>query len=76
MNDTPAGCAHRVGFASVARRIYAADLSAGFKEVVEREDVTRGAHVGRDSRVRHPCRSRGWKGNASLDPRPRNVTNL
>jgi len=30
MNDTPAGCAHRVGFASVARRIYAADLSAGF----------------------------------------------
>ena len=48
----------------------------GSKRLSTREDVTRGAHVGRDSRVRHPCRSRGWKGNASLDPRPRNVTNL
>ena len=48
----------------------------GSKRLSTREDVARGAHVGRDSRVRHPCRSRGWKGNASLDPRPRNVTNL
>ena len=43
----------------------------GSKRLSTREDVARGAHVGRDSRVRHPCRSRGWKGNASLDPRPR-----
>ena len=41
-----------------------------------REDVARGAHVGRDSRVRRPCRSRGWKGNACLDPRPSILANL
>ena len=43
----------------------------GSNRLSTREDVARGARVGRDSRVRHPCRSRGWKGNASLDPRPR-----
>jgi len=49
--EHPAGCAWD------SRWISAADLSARSKRLSTREDVARGAHVGRESGVLCPCRS-------------------